>query len=309
MISADALPSVRRAELIYANARSGIDTRLWRAALGSEAGRADRAKDATAIPALSLDTLLALFADKRSDTAAAATAAPVSAASIPVARAPLAVSPEPVAGLGSNVRYAATIGAAATRTGVPAGALAAIIDAEAAKDRYGNWQPGSRNSRSSAVGLGQFLSGTWTSEAERTGTWLNGIARENAWLGSDGRILQDARTALLAFRQDAHASINATADYARRSLDKLARSGVAIGETVEQIAQAAYLGHNLGLGDAIKFLRGELDEGRARLLLDAQVGAARAARRVAAAGNAVAAHRGWLTDFIGRHVQADRFSG
>ena len=215
----------------------------------------------------------------------------------------------PIAGLGANAAYAATIADAARRTGIPAAALASIIDAEAAKNKAGVWQTNSRNARSSATGLGQFLSGTWTSEAQRAGTWLNNIARRNGWIGERGAVRPDMREQLLAMRQDGEASINATADYARQSLDKLASAGATIGSGVDDIAHAAYLGHNLGLGDAIRFMKGGLGEARARRLLDAQIGSAAANQKMAAVGGAVAAHRGWLLDFIARHVKASRFAG
>lgn len=227
--------------------------------------------------------------------------------------APPAVTPTPppprvipsgsLPGLGANAHYSAKILAAAQRTGVPAPALAAIINAESAKARDGSWRTDSRNPRSSATGIGQFLAGTWRSEAERAGTWLNRTARANGWIGSDGTVLPAARSALLALRHDGEASINATADYARRSLDRLARAGVAIGDSVSSIASAAYIGHNLGLGDAVKFLHGGLGEAHAKRLLDAQIGIARADAKIAGAGSAVAAHRQWLSDFVARHVQ------
>jgi hypothetical protein len=210
--------------------------------------------------------------------------------------------------LGANAGYSPAIAEAARRTNIPAAALASIIDAEAAKDRSGAWQTGSRNARSTATGLGQFLSGTWTSEAQRAGTWLNKVARDNGWIGANGTVRPEMRAQLLALRHDAEASINATADYARHSLDKLAAAGASIGTTVDEIAHAAYLGHNLGLGDAIRFLKGGLDDSRARRLLDAQVGSAGAGQRIAAAGGAAAAHRGWLLGFLSRHVNASKFT-
>jgi hypothetical protein len=90
-------------------------------------------------------------------------------------------------------------------------------------------------------------------------------------------------------------------------LTQLAQAGISIGHSVDQIAKAAYLGHNLGIGDAINFLRGGLSEGRARRLLDAQVGNVAAARRIVEAGGAGAAHHNWLTEFMDKRVNADRF--
>ncbi len=297
--------AVAEAAAIYAEARSAVDVRLWRAALGAPArGQGGGQGGGKAIAGLGLDSLLAALA-------APVKAAPVAASKAPAALAPAALVATIVdgRGFGANAGYAGAIAGAARRAGVPAAALAAIIDAEAGRDRHGAWATTSRNARSSAAGLGQFLSGTWAAEAQRSGTWLNHAAQARGWLGPDGTILPQARAALLALRDDAEASIEATADYARASLDTLAKAGVAIGNNVEKIAEAAYLGHNLGAGDAIRFLGKGLDDSRARRLLDAQIGPARAQQRIDAAGSAADAHRGWLRAFIGRHIYPARFGG
>jgi hypothetical protein len=279
-----------RAAIIYAEARSAVDGRLWRAALGTPV--AGRAFDAAPTPAsggtgLGLESLLAIIGNPpRPDP-------PRLALALQAAREAPATPPA----------HAAAIAAAAERTGVPAAALAAIIGAEAAQDGNGGWLATSRNPRSSAAGLGQFLGGTWLSEAARAGTWLNRTAHANGWIGGDGRVLPGARAALLALRDEPRAAIEATADYAGQSLRRLASAGVAIGQGVEAIAEAAYIGHNLGAGDAVRFLGAGLGEARARQLLGAQVGEAAARRRIAAAGGAEAAHRSWLHDFIDRRVR------
>jgi|APFEC2959095136_1045048.scaffolds.fasta_scaffold00060_30 hypothetical protein len=306
--------AARRAEIIYQDARSDIDVRLWRAALGTDAS----ARASEAAPprgGFSLSTLLQLAAVDTPTPAAPVVprpAQPNPAQPGPAPPVPVAAKTTPEAGahtgLGPNAAYSGVIADAAKRTGIPGAALATIINAEAAKDRGGAWLAGSRNARSTATGIGQFLAGTWTSEAERAGTWLHATARSNGWIGADGKVLPGARAALLDLRHDADASINATADYARQSLHKIAAAGIAIGSTADQIAKTAYLGHNLGVGDAVKFLRGGLNDGHARRLLDAQIGSASAATRIAAAGSAAAAHRNWLTGFLSRHIRPDRFS-
>jgi hypothetical protein len=286
--------TARRAETIYLEARGAIDTRLWRAALGSDA-----TTGATAIrqdkAGLALESLLA---------AAAAVPAP---AQQPVL-APSAENRAPHADAPIGYRqYQSNIKAAAARTNIPSAALAAIVDAEAGKDKAGRWRTDSRNARSTATGLGQFLAGTWRSEAERVGTWLNDAARARGWLGGNGKVLPEAQALLLDLRRDADASINATADYARRSLDNLSKAGIAVGDSVEKIAEAAYIGHNLGPRDAVRFFTGGLDDRRARVLLDAQVGSSRASGRIVEAGSAVAAHRTWLMQFVSKQVRSDRF--
>lgn len=302
-----ALAPHARADLIYAQARAGIDARLWRAALGSEAEPTARANPAVTRAPVTMDALLTMLSQRpaspRPADIRATDVRPAVVNFVIGADAEVAAAPK----LGVNDRFAATIDAAAARTGIPSSALAAILNAESAKDSSGQWQTASRNPRSTAVGLGQFLAGTWQSEAQSAGTWLNGVARANGWLGDDGRILSGARGALLALRQNADASINATADYSRRNLDALRQAGIGIGEGVEQIAQAAYLSHNLGVRDAVNFMRGGIGEARAKMLLEAQVGVGRAAQRIAEAGGAIIAHRDWLTGFIERHIRPDRF--
>ena len=299
--------TARRTETIYLQARGAIDTRLWRAALGSDA-----TTGAPVIPqnkaGLALESLLA----------AAAAPVPQSVAR-PLPQAMLAPTQQPV--LAPSVKnrvphtdvpigyrqYQSNIKAAAARTNIPPAALAAIVDAEAGKDKAGRWRTDSRNARSTAIGLGQFLAGTWRSEAERVGTWLNEAAQARGWLGGNGKVLPQAQALLLDLRRDADASINATADYARRSLDNLSKAGIAVGDSVDKIAEAAYIGHNLGPLDAVRFFNGGLDDRRARVLLDAQVGSGRASGRIVEAGSAVAAHRTWLMEFVSKQVRSDRF--
>jgi hypothetical protein len=309
------LSSAQKAEVIYTQARSEMANRLWRAALGSDDDGAKLADGGSKLP-MSLDSLLSLLDEHKSVTPQVAPQ-----------MQPSSAEKEPADGVvhwdgqgqkegsgsngqrsyGPNAGYAGMLSAAAQRTALPVSALATIVHAEAAKGSDGRWLPYSRNPRSSAAGLGQFLTGTWRSEAEREGTWLNGVARQQGWLNDHGKVKGEDRASLLALRYDPEAAIQATADYAKSNLDALARAGVAIGEGAQAVAQAAYLGHHLGRADAIRFLKGGLDPDRARVLLNAQVGTANASRRIAASGNAVTAHRDWLFDFIGKNIRPERF--
>lgn len=325
------LGAQQKAEIIYAEARSELSNRLWQAALGTgDKGVGGVTGVDRTTGEFSLDSLLAMLAGDGTRTVAAPPAmaaarrpaemALPSAQANPAASSPGDGSPDrppqptwPVpkaaaaGGLGVNAQYQGALNSAAARTGIPAAALAAIVHAESAKGPGGRWLVYSRNPRSSAAGLGQFLNGTWQGETERKGTWLNSVARERGWLNAAGKVRSEARSELLALRYDGEASIQATADYARANLDRLQREGVEVGGNVDRIAQTAYLGHHLGLGDAIKFLKGGLDSSRARLLLNAQVGSANASERIAAAGSAAGAHRAWLNEYVGKNLQPSRF--
>ena len=301
------LDATQKSRLIYDEARSQMAGRLWRAALGATEN-ADAPASTAAMPeeahSIGLERLLSLLSTEDASPSPPSGATGENAVEKP-GPAPAALRTVDVDG--ANARYTPMLNDAAARSGIPAPALAAIIDAEAAKGPGGAWQPYSRNPRSSAAGLGQFLNGTWEGEAERAGTWLNGRARENGWLDSDGRVRGDKRGALLALRYDPRASIEAVADYASANVQSLRKAGVPIESGVADIARAAYLGHHLGLGDARRFLAGGLAPDRARKLLGAQVGAAAAERRIAQAGGAVAAHRTWLLGYVGEHIRPERF--
>lgn len=308
---------VQRADLIYRNAQSELARSLWQAALGE--GDSNDNRFATwsqpSVPNSALDGLLAMI-NKAKPAALQVDAPPASAPSNDSGTEPqvapvslLSVdSPLRIESLGANARFGDAITRAAQRTGLPATALASIIDAEAGRGRDGSWNVHSRNPRSSAAGLGQFLSGTWETEAERPGTWLNAEADRRGWLNDKGRVTGDSRSALLALRYDPEANIQAIADYANGNLHRLGRAGVHLGDDVGSIARAAYLGHHLGAGDAAKFLGGGLDPARARRLLDAQVGHAEASRRLAATGNATDAHRGWLLAYTERRIRPQKFA-
>lgn len=291
-----ALGPVGRAELLRRAAQTDLDGRLWRAALGEEAtGAATSRTEDQSIARLNLEALVqeVLRSEPRTDTVAPA-------AMVPAEQGTSSLN------LGANAGFARFIEAAAERTGVPPAALAAIVDAEAAKLPSGQWNPQSRNPRSSAAGLGQFLSGTWIEQAQRPGTWLHGQADARGWLEPSGRLRPECRSELLGLRYDATASIEATADYARSNLAALRRSTV-VGSSDTEVARAAYLAHHLGLGDARTFLAGGLTDERARRLLGAQVGASSAAHRIAQAGDASVAHRQWLSAYVGKRIQPARF--
>ncbi|CAN5295359.1 hypothetical protein BH10PSE15_BH10PSE15_18510 [soil metagenome] len=293
-----------RARAIYAEAQSQISNRLWQAAIGGSNGVTSAVSDAPPL-ASGFEALLTRF-DRSSATVTAQHAQPA-VAEVGTTAVQDDCDPTEIEGLGANARHQAALRKAATRSGIPAASLASIIDAEAAKGADGHWNVYSRNPRSSAAGLGQFLSGTWVGMAEQKGSFLNAVARRNGWLSSAGTILPEARAMVLKLRYDAECSIQTIADYSRGNLDRLKKSGIAIGTSIEEISKTAYLAHYLGPRDAARFLRGKLDGGRARTLLAAQIGTAKAGRDIAAAGNAIDAHRMWLASHLSRNVRPARY--
>lgn len=295
-----------RSRAIYEASQAQLRSRLWSVALGSEPS-----EDTSAIPEPSFPNkapfdLLSLVRGASSGPGSRPSSQEPTQTS-----APTLPDTAPVVGelsLKANQGFAPTIEAAAQRTGLPPAALAAIIDAEAAKKSDGSWNVASRNPNSSAAGLTQFLSSTWESEAERPGTFLNNLAKANDWLNSKGHIRSSARKSLLSLRLDGRCAIEAAADFAKANLAQIERAGVKLGDQPGRIAQLAYIGHHLGAGDAARFMAGTLPADRAKHLLRAQIGSHEADRRIAAAGCAAAAHRAWLTEYVGRHINLSRFT-
>lgn len=331
-----ALTPAQRANVIYAQAQSELSNRLWRAAIGD--GDRDAAKTRSPLGGgsdMAMDSLLELLGTQAPRSAKGrcqcqcacschddpeeAAAAPRGPMTPERARAmaapPASMAAAPAAGaasgalaLGNNERFGAAFAAAEARSGVPASAIAAIVDAEAGRTRDGSWNPLSRNPRSSAAGLGQFLSGTWQGLAEQNGTWLNSVAKARGWLTQSGKVDPARRGELLALRYDPEASILTIADMARSNIQRFESAGLNVHADSETLAKAAYLGHHLGPAEARKFLAGGIDPARARTLLAAQVGSAAAEQRIASAGDATRAHRQWLLEYIDRHIQPQKFS-
>lgn len=302
------------AAAIHRNALGAAQKRLWQAAIGTTAPDAEaKLPQNPDIEKLDLDALLELAGQATQPRQMAAMLHSPDYRGFDhdkledATPAPGAVTLDPTR-LGANARHAPALERAAERTGIPATALAAIVNAEAAKNSSGQWNVYSRNSRSSAAGLGQFLSRTWEGMAETRGTWLNRTAQAKGWLDRSGQLRPAARAELLQLRYNATASIETTADYARLNLKTLQRSGVATGEDPSAVARTAYLAHHLGAGDAIKYLKTGLTDERAGLLLRAQIGGGRAQQAIARTGDASAAHRAWLDDYVGTRVRPERFA-
>lgn len=194
--------------------------------------------------------------------------------------------------LGSNNTYRQWVKVAAQRAGLIPQAVAAVMNAEAAKDKAGKWKEDSKSPSSSATGMTQFLDGSWVSEAVRIGTYLNNKANKEGWLKQDAKggwcfVKQDGalvsgpeldrklmklvtgkRTAsdnnlqkLLNLRNEAEFAIMAAMDYAKVNLDSLAAKGYAVSSLNDtEKARIMYLCHHLGLADATHFIQDDIPE-------------------------------------------------
>jgi len=212
--------------------------------------------------------------------------------------------------LRANEVFRDAILTASDRTGIDAAALAALINAEAAKNSDGSWNPSSAAPTSSAVGLTQFIDTTWEFMAKRSGTLLNETARDKGFVTSSNKIVASRRKNLLALRLDPTQSIVAAAEYGNRNLASLHKDAlVPQGANDDDIARLMYLAHHEGLAGAKAFLRGTLTAARATKLLAANVPNAnrRSALLARNGGSSVKAYREWLESYIKERVVPNSF--
>jgi peptidoglycan hydrolase-like protein with peptidoglycan-binding domain len=213
--------------------------------------------------------------------------------------------------LGPNERYRDALLQAQSITSIDAAALAALIDAEAAKISGGAdagvWDPKSNNASTGAGGLTQFVEGTWCDMAKRPGKVLNKTARQNGMVTSSNQLVANMTKGLLALRFDPTLSIVTAAEYGFDNLKALVKDQLVdsnIGD--DDRAWHIYLAHHEGLAGAEHFLRN--DETIPFSKLVSQVGIARANQLVvAAAGDVTIAYRKWLTDYMDQKIQPSRF--
>lgn len=217
----------------------------------------------------------------------------------------------PCVKLGKNQKYKPAILEASKRTGVAPSAIAAMIDAEAAKTSTGEWNPNSKATTSSAQGLTQFLNGTWKEMAMRPDTALHKAALDAGYIRPQGKgfeVVPGKQDELLGMRTNADMSIIAGAEYAKGNLDGLEKAGFITDKTTDdEKARLAYLAHHEGLGGAKDFLRGTIPEARATELLKANVGEKRAAELIARDGSAKAAYTKWLNGYMDKKIVPDRY--
>jgi hypothetical protein len=158
----------------------------------------------------------------------------------------------------------AAVRSAAARTGVDFSYLFAQAKIESGLN------PSAQAKTSTATGLFQFTAGTWLDTVRKHGAesglgWAANLLKN----GASG-LSTEARTAILALRNDASASANMAAAFAADNRDALqAKLGHAVGTT------ELYLAHFLGAAGASKFLAAK-DAGGTVAAADLAPAAARA---------------------------------
>lgn len=213
--------------------------------------------------------------------------------------------------LGVNEIYRGAIEAAQQLTGIDGSAIAALIDAEAAKissgPNRGRWNRESHNAGSGASGLTQFLASTWIDHALRPAHLLNSRAKGLGYVTAANKVVSGQRQALLALRFDADLSIISAAEYGVDNLKILAHAG-ALPATMsdDQRARYMYLAHHEGAGGATGYLKGTRSYTRQNLV--GQVGANAADRYIDACGGSTsAAYRMWLEAYMDEKIVPAKF--
>lgn len=207
--------------------------------------------------------------------------------------------------LGANEPYRAALLKAQEITGIDAAALAALIDAEAAKLPNGQWNSKSKAGTSSASGLTQFLDSTWLSHAQKTGTTLNGVCKKKNYLSQSSAIVSSGD--ILQLRFDPELSIISAAEFGASNLDALIQLGLVDDEIGDdEKARFIYMAHHEGLGGAKAILKGT--DSHTFSDLKTQVGSAKAQAYVdAAGGDTTKAYRNWLNDYMDQRIQPSRY--
>ena len=209
--------------------------------------------------------------------------------------------------LGRNETYRPYLLKAQRIADIDAAALAALIDAEAAKLPSGQWNANSTAGSSSAAGLTQFLATTWISHAQKTGTLLNQFAKQKGYVNAASAVAPDKERALLDLRFDPELSIVSAAEYGRINLDALIKAGLVsdqIGD--DEKARFIYLAHHEGPAGAEGFLKGTSSYTFSNLVT--QVGSSKAQTYVNAAnGDTTKAYKNWLGDYLDEHIQPSKF--
>lgn len=213
--------------------------------------------------------------------------------------------------LGVNEVYLTEIETAQQQTDIDGSAIAALIDAEAAKIKAGpdkgQWDKDSYNSGSGAGGLTQFLASTWIGHAQNPTHLLNARGKSAGLINNSNKIVAGKKDALLSLRFEPLLAIVSAAEYGVDNLKVLAHAGVLPANiTDDQRARYMYLAHHEGPGGAVGFLNGSKNYTKANLV--GQVGSSTADKYLAkTGGDASAAYRRWLNDYMDDKIVPAKF--
>lgn len=213
--------------------------------------------------------------------------------------------------LGINEVYRSEIEAAEKLTNIDGSAIAALIDAEAAKvksgPKKGMWDPKSSNPGSGAAGLTQFLATTWIGHAENKSHLLNSRAKAMGLVNASNKVVSGKKNDVLELRFDPMLSIISAAEYGVENLQALSKAG-ALPDDIsdDDRARFMYLAHHEGPSGAAGFLKGSKTYTRANLVK--QIGAAQADKYISRAlGDTSRAYRLWLNEYIDAKITPARF--
>ncbi|HEV2610918.1 MAG TPA: peptidoglycan DD-metalloendopeptidase family protein [Noviherbaspirillum sp.] len=173
-----------------------------------------------------------------------------------------------------NEKFRQALIESAKRYGFTPHALAAIINAEAAKTKDGTWIETSAAAGSSARGLGQFLPAAWFEYIAKDGTLGNKEAlkkiRTTRLFAANKSLYKEenkkrieidgsTKTSILEWRDNGAYSIDAIASYAEDNLNYLSKKGInAKALPPDEKLKIAYIMHHEGPTGGALYLRGKL---------------------------------------------------
>lgn len=235
-----------------------------------------------------------------------------------------------------NEQYRKLILASAERYEISPHALAALIHAEAAKDRHGTWNKDSQNRVTSAAGLAQFIELTWLDQATKPGSMVNQKIKEKIDFsklvvernsrGSHFRyglqsiegtgknqtkipLEESVMEEVLKLRFDPEVSIDTAAFYGQQNLRMLQKNGFNIGGISEtDAARVIYFLHHEGPTGALELLKGSLKPDDAQDKLKDQIGVKDAVAYIRRFDNdPVKAYLDWLLKYVDTHINVVHF--
>ncbi|WP_158590466.1 peptidoglycan DD-metalloendopeptidase family protein [Noviherbaspirillum cavernae] len=224
----------------------------------------------------------------------------------------------------ANEKYRKFIIASAKKYGFTPHALAALIHAEAAKLRGGEWNADSKNEKTNAAGLTQFMSETWLEMCTDSRSFMNiRLTQENGYEKISGkreggiyvisgrkgqthhRIATDPA---LRWRFDAEYAIDSAALYGQINLDRLRKRGINIDSLEpEDLAKAMYFAHHEGAHGAAAIVKGTLTAPEAEKLLKAQIKEKADAYIARFNREPVKAYVHWLFSYVDSNISITQF--